>query len=242
MKSFTRFRVPVAWLVVLLLAGAVLVVGPRVGSRSVGAQPANSMSVSAPVGPHDVSPTAAFDAFIDVDAPVNNDYGTVAWNVDWTSNDILDANSITNLSADKTICFQNVLASSANGSCAMPEGANTSLESGHVEQINMYCTAPGTTYLHLVAQSEDVKFTRTIDETGNIPTTLGADAQVVCGVGGPGATPPAATYTPGAGPSLTPPPAGPTATPTPLPEGMEAVALVTGCNSVTSTYGDGSSI
>jgi hypothetical protein len=56
--------------------------------------------------------------------------------------------------------------------------------------------------------------------------------------GGPGGpTPPPATATPVTGPTATPV-TGPGATPTPLPPGMEAIALVAGCNPVTSTYPD----
>jgi hypothetical protein len=90
-----------------------------------------------------------------------------------------------------------------------------------------------------MAQSQD-------GSCGDVPDDLMACTGATIDIGGGGSVTPSPgtpTTTP-PGPTATPttPATGPAATPTPLPPGMEAVALVAGCNPLASTYPDSTPI
>ena len=120
-----------------------------------------------------------------------------------------------------------------------PPGASGS---GLLSTVTLLAVAEGTANLDLAwvslgdPNADDIPSQR----QGSC-VAIGVGASCVSPTVAPPASPtPPVTPTPGGLPSPTP--TGPVPTPTPLPPGTEAVALVAGCNPVTSTYPDGTPI
>jgi hypothetical protein len=119
---------------------------------------------------------------------------------------------------------------------------------GTVALLRFKCVAPGLASLTLVPPDPGpplVSNTTTLGSGGAIIGTALVGSQVSCGEGaGPATTTPSAgipTVPPGPTPTT---PQGPTPTPapTPPPESAEVMNLIAGCNPITTTYPDGTTV
>ena len=137
-----------------------------------------------------------------------------------------------------TLCAGAVGADYLYWGCASPSGFGSS--EGITRDITLSCIAPGSSALHLQTDDELGEATGTnfaIAAGVGDPADTGSlfDAAINCATGAE-ATPATPSSTPTGTPGVTP------NTPTPLPAGMEAVALVAGCNPVTTTFRDDTAI
>lgn len=181
-----------------------------------------------------VPDTAPFDVDI-VIVEASTPYAGYQYKLQWDAGVLAYDGEMSLESAGLTLCaVPSVSGNTVLGGCANDQGTLTF--TGPVNRVTFHCLGTGTSPIHLVTLAEDASFGSVALTTGGVQvdTTL-ADAQITCGAGGV-----APISTPTTGPAATP--EGPVATPTPLPPGFEAVNLTAGCNPVTTTYDDDTSV
>jgi hypothetical protein len=214
MHGDRRFWLPVVF---LGCAAALLLMSQPVAGASQATMAVDAVPGGGVDSGRTVTGTAPFDVNIVMTA-ASAPYQGYQYKLDWDPA-VLALDSQTDLEPEGLDLCANTPERPAFGGCARASGTVTF--TGALSKLSFHCLSTGTSPLHLMTKAQDPQFPSSALGLGGaeIETTL-VDAQISCGVDGE-PPPLSGGSTPGS--------EEPAGSPRPVPEGMEAVPLVGGC-------------